>query len=488
MPTNVQNHCVDFSNDICHDGSVLAVSNIAGGGHVEATKAIRAQFLDQQQAYHSINPTLSGEFKVIDIFHNSLPPLINDLFAYSMAYPWNKAKRNGDIKAQERLFNGRIMGIANTTLIDWLLFVPVFLSTFFRLLFDRKIRHIVITQPIAISGIFKASRLINRIFGRRVNLSIVLTDLPTEGATHYSRPIKNLSDNDKKLVKVITTKPLILDPNDTEKHWWKRVFGLRYAPEIEGKSQVLYREFPLRPAFIKYRDNPPDDRPSKLDVTVNNSEEERFVKKLLSDQSIKFRETDQGKELFSIDVDPNKELVGFFTIGSQAARKTKDYVIEFIENVKHCPSGRTYTLFVACGKHKPAKETLFRAIYDACAKARLPKNIRIIPMGYQDDQELAPLLHRADFVVGSAGGLTSFELLRTAKGKVFLHSEADGACRPLKDKEFEAVYLDEKQKQLLQGFAMWEKWTALYLLLKINATIITPKDFWKNIAQLPTPP
>lgn len=483
MNINIQNHCIDFSRDLENDGSIIAISNSAGGGHVEATKAVCAQFFQQKKAFEASGKKLTGSFKTRDIFRGSFPPLINRLFAYSMTYHWNKAKREGNIEAQERLYNGKIMGIAKNILVDWILFIPVFVSTFFRLLFNRKVSQIVITQPLGMSGIMKAVRLTNYLFSRKVRVSIVLTDLPTEGSIHYSRPLKNLSSKDKENLKIMTTKPLILNPKETEVQWWKRVYGLTFNPDTPQKSQVLYREFPLRPAFLKWRDMPADQRPEQFEVKVNNSEEQRLINGLFTGQLPVKRLSSKGKKVIQVNIDPKKEVVGLVTIGSQAAKKIKDYVLDFIEVTKNLPTDRQYTLFAACGRHTPGEKTLFKSVYDASLKAQLPPNIRIIPMGYQDDDELAPLMHRMDFGVGSTGGLTSFELLRTAKNKIFLHSEAD-PTKPLGDNEtFKNLSIDDKQKQLLQGFSLWEKWNALYQIYERGAEIVTPGTNFKSSLQ-----
>jgi hypothetical protein len=460
MVTNLQNHCFDFSRDIENDGSILAISNSAGGGHKEATKAACAQFFEQQQSHKIPSKKLKGTFKTVDIFQGSFPPLINKLFAYGMSYQWNKAKREGNIEAQERLFNGKIMGIAKSILIDWILFIPVFVSTFFRLVFNRKITHVVITQPLGLKAIIKAARAVNFLFKRKIRLSMIFTDLPTEGAIHYCKPLKKLCRKDKQSLTIITTKPLKLDPKESDKDWWKRVCGLNYSSDEPSKNQVLYREFPLRPAFLKWKDVPADDRPDHLEIKLNNSEEYRLINQLMNKQLKKQKIPNKKKEVVSINVDPTKDRVGLVTIGSQAATKTKNYVIDFINVAKSLPQDRNYFFFVACGKHEPGKNTLFKEVYDECIKAELPTHIRVIPMGYQDDDEFAPMMHRMDFGIGSTGGLTSFEFLRTAKHKVFLHSEAETKIHT--------------QKNLLKGFSLWEKWNALYQIHEKGAEIVTP--------------
>ncbi|MEM1283585.1 MAG: hypothetical protein AAGG81_08535, partial [Chlamydiota bacterium] len=474
------NHSINFSKDLSCDGSVLAITNCGGGGHIEATKAVQAQFLEQQKAFNSKRSPLKGQFKTVDIFRGSFPPLINKLFAFSMTYHWNKAKREGNIEAQELLYNSKTMGIANSILVEWILFIPVFISMFSRLAFNKKITHIVITQPLGISAIIKASRLVNYLFNRTIRTSLVLTDLPTDGTSHYSRPIKRLSDNDKNFLKLITTKPLIIENGEKEQDWWKRVFGLRYNSEDQNQSQVLYREFPLRPAFIKWKDIPAKQRPEKLKIKINNSDEQKLLNDLLRGDIQQKQEKTNSKKVISLKIDPIKEFVGLVTIGSQAAKKTKNYVEDFINVAKTSPNSRKYTLFAACGRHDPGLKTLFRDVYDLCSKVKLPSNVRVIPMGFQDDDELAPIMHRMNFGVESAGGLTCFEFNRTAKSKIFVHSELEDINGKVKRFSAKGLELDEEQRKLLMGFSLWEKWNALYQVYDKNAEIVTPGAYFKK--------
>lgn len=467
----IHNHCIDFSLDLEQEGSILAISNNAGGGHKEAAKAISLQFHEQVKRIGKKTPR--NRFKTIDIFESAFPPLINKPLAFAFSYHWNKAKREGNIRAQEHLYNGTVAGIAHSVIIDWILFIPVLLSLFFRLLLKPKISHIVITQPLALSSIIKAARANNFLFAKTIRISLVLTDLPTEGSIHYCSPLKKLSEADKNILKVIGTKPLILDPNETENKWWKRVYGLNYFSEDHLNKQIFYRELPLRPAFLKWKDVPANRRPNRLAAKCNNPEEQ-----LLLHQLLKKGRFGKQKRGISLQVDPQKDFVGLVTIGSQASQKTKEYVIDFITVTKSLPQNRHYILFVACGTHKPGKNSLFKNISHACLEAKLPPHIHVIPMGYQDDDALAPLMHRTDFAVGSTGGLTSFELLRTAKYKVFLHSEAEAEVDRknlvTKNDPFINTPLLPLQKNMLEGISLWEKWNAVYQVYEKGAEIVTP--------------
>jgi hypothetical protein len=519
-----QSHSVDFASDINKDGSILGFENHGGGGHKQAMKAARWQF-EQQQGVHEHAKDLKGRFKTVDVVGGSFPPIIDRLMKYLMTYQWNKAKKSGDIKAQNNLINGKIMGIAKPIIADILFFIPVFVATVFRLAFDRNITRIIDTQPLATSAIIKAARLVNFLFGRSIRVTKILTDLPTEGATHFSRPLKRLSKKDKAIFDVITTKPLILDQNESEKDWWKRVFGLDYNAENQDLSQVKYREFPLRPAFLKWKDTPVEVRQDHLNVKVNNEEEFQFINELLGN-SLEKKQVPFGsdpskmKDVISVPMDPAKDVVGMVTIGSQAAAKTKDYVKNFIDVSRQLPNDRQYILYTGCGRHTKGENTLFKEVYELVKAEKLPDHIKVIPLGFQDDDEFAPMMHHMTFGVAGTGGLTTMEMLRTAKGKIFIHSEAElskikkekpndlinvspvslgatasaievssvssapnasvpatSASAPnasVPNEEFAEIVKCPKQRKLLEGFGVWEKWNGVYQVKEKQAEIVAP--------------
>lgn len=489
MDIKASDYCIDFSSDIENNGSILAFSNSAGGGHIEAANALYRQYLYQQKA---LSATI-GSFRIIDIFRDSFPPLLNNLFAYCMTYHWNRAKRLGDIEAQENLVNGKVFGFTKAFLADLFLFVPVALSTLLRLYFNRRYTHIVITQPLAINAIIKAARAVNCLSGRKIRISLVLTDLPTAGATHYSRPVKKLSEKDKKLIRVIATSPLKFNRDESDKEWWHSVFGLHFTDSAHEACQVFHRELPLRPAFLRWKDVPRERRAKELNVKINSEEEFHCIASLqmeglINRKNLPPSDREAAKEVLAISIDDKRDIVALITIGSQAACKSREYVEDFIAVAKELPKERNYFCFVACGRHTPGQKTLFRTVYDSHIHSRLPGNVHIIPMGYQDDDEFAPLMHRMDFGVTSAGGLTSFELLRTAKGRIFLHSEADPGklTLPLKEGEvnpFISVVKDPAILKLLEGFSLWEKWNSLYGILDKQASVVIPGELFRKAMQ-----
>lgn len=71
------------------------------------------------------------------------------------------------------------------------------------------IQRVFDTQPLGTSALIWAMRAYRKICGKKLVLEKLLSDLPTEKAIHFFAPIKKLTTNNKKLIKVLTSKPLL---------------------------------------------------------------------------------------------------------------------------------------------------------------------------------------------------------------------------------------------------------------------------------------
>lgn len=456
---------IEFKN---HKG-ILGITNGGGGGHQKAMEAVYSLFEKE-------NSCQSKSFTIVDIFRDSFPANLGKVIYRKINNSWNKAKKEGDIKKQEFLVKGKCFkkGPSNQQLAEIVFFIPIFISSFFRLFFNKKITLVVDTQPIGTKAIIRAIRLINFIFDRNIIFKKVLTDFPTSYATHYASSLKNLSNKDKKFLEVITTKPLIED-NASESEWWKKNFGLNFDPKNPRNNHVKYMEFPLRPAFKEWQNKEVKGNHSQIQIKINNDEEFEMISTSVKNEKKKLF----SKEIVNIPID-DKDFIGIFTLGSQASKKTKEYANTLIENMqaysKNNPDRKFY-FFFACGEHKEKAIDLFKQIHELNKK--IPKSLKekfhIIPIGFQDDEELAPLIHRADIGIYSSGGITCMEVLTTAKGRVLLHSDIH-----LKNQNF-----DNLNAKLLEGIALWEKGNAQYLIKEKNATMTAPGAcFQKHLENL----
>ncbi len=427
-----------FDYSFKEETKVLGITSHGGAGHLQLMKGIAEKIKKN-----------NVEYVQADALQDTLPKWLS----YYCIKDWNEAKAAGDIEAQEQLVKGTILWIPRHQLADFLFFLPIFLWTVRKLYKDPSITHIVDTQPIGTKAFIRAARLINWMFERKIKVTKVSTEIATEYVCSFADPAKTLSDKDKAIFKLAGPSPFKqgADEKDEEfirrqNEWWKEHFGLTL-------DQICYSTYPIREPFQPYIDNDQRHTIKSITITINN-EEERFDP-LTTDDS----------HTFNIEDD---DLIGMISIGSQVTREaTIAYVQGIINAAKDNPdSPKKIKLFVATGKHEPGTNSLYKELKEKIdsQKESFASNLEIIPMGMQSADTFAPLMHRADFGVFGSGGMTTMELSATAKGQIFLHSEAN----KLKSKN-----PDVKPEE---GFALWEKGNALHLVDKKNAKIIVPDE------------
>lgn len=441
---------------------ILAFTSGAGGGHERAVAAV-------QSIAKAQNP--NATFKKVDSLSKIMPTFLSNHFARE----WDEAKAKGDVKKQIKIVEGKILGVSRRLIADTVFGIPIFVITFIRLLLNRKITRIVDTQPIGTKAIIRAARLTSFLFGRNIKVTKVMTDLPSLEAVHFSESAKRLSKADKGVYELVSTQPLAKKTSESDEQfierqekWWQKHFGLSLK-----NGEVKYGPFPLRPAFLN--SNPNDPMPLQLQVKINNNDEfakiSGCIRSELKTEKVK-RPFSGTKEIIKLDI-PKDATVGMITIGSQATIKpTKEYVQNFIRMVKTFGEAKKeYVLFVACGDHSDGENTLFKQVYNIVKTTEdLPDNLTIVPMGFQDDDEIAALMKRADFGIYGAGGLTTMEVNAVSKGKVFIHS---GIINHGSVSSYD---------KLMEGFALWEVGNANHQLKNKAATITTTgKSFYTTL-------
>lgn len=493
IPTGPEVPAVPKSHHIALDylqgEETYLITSEGGGGHKSAADAIQYKLLNQAD-------NQEGVVRRVDVLKNTIiPNFICDMATGA----WDKAKKEGNIEKQVTLIKGKFLGlISYRSLAEFLFFIPVFLKTFFTLWGNRKITRIVDTQPLGTGAIIAAARLVNYLFHRHVQIYKIMTDLPTDQAIHFADSAKGLSAADKKIYHLISTNPFPKLENETEENyddrmdsWWKEHFNLSLK-----EGQVSYGDFPLRPAFIRAKDG---ELTGDIGVKLNNPDETRILREAgIIDETALIEK--QGKALnqktgvidaTSYSYAPvqigDKDMVGLITLGSQAnTAATKAYIDDVLELVKRFNAlvengegdAKKFHLFVACGKHEPGKTSLFSEIAEMIkakkALGEFPDNLNIVPMGFQSDEEMAPLMHRADFGIYAAGGLTTMESITASdpsRAHLFIHSDAKGATETMTDNEVE--------EELLKGFALWEKGNAEFQL-KNDAELVSPNAIFSK--------
>lgn len=441
----------------------LYLHSAGGGGHTAAMKAKVAE--DREEAQKTkVNLPEDYSPLTIDLMNDWLG-LIGDWSTQE----WNEAQKRGDIEKQEALIAQQHLGN--------LAFGNIAYKHLYALLKDNaNINEIVNTQALCTPSICQAVLDINRKLGRNVKIRLVMTDLPTDKATHFWSGLKNLTDLQRSVISLETVKPIIgsaeqfipnvgpLSTNIKSSHS-DDINVDRYFRGKCGKGlSIKITEPPIRPEFKQknHRDRNIING-NQLNFKFSNETEKR----IFESKGCQIKEKTAGITVQESD------YVGSIMLGSQGGKAISDYVDNIIKNHTSLPGKSKTIICVYCGA---AKGSISSELYlDVCKKANgadIPEDLVILPLGMQDGLSIAENYARNDFTVIRSGGLASFEALESAKenpsNKFFIHSEGKGN------------QLDE----LKRNIAVWEGGNAEYLEDKIGATIVNPELFTEHYTEL----
>jgi UDP-N-acetylglucosamine:LPS N-acetylglucosamine transferase len=204
-----------------------------------------------------------------------------------------------------------------------------------------------------------------------------------------------------------------------------------------------------------------------LFIRTNSLEENEIIKKIVSFGSLSFLQKNK-----KIDYIINKnEYVITILLGSQPAFDAiKNYINVLIKTVQEFNFEKKISLFVFSAE---LKDNLFDKILNDISKTKnYPKNITIVPFSFQKEDVIAKLFFRSDMTITRSGGQTAIELMKVSNAKKFVHSEAK-----LKNDDFTKL-------DLLKGIPVWEAGNAEYMMKKMDAKLITPKLFKREIIKI----
>ncbi len=410
---------------------IMILTLSAGGGHVQAAKAIKEQIL-------MADPT--ANFFEIDILVN----WINRYFGTTAAGKWNEWQRTGNATKLQRLL--KLQRFAD------ILFAPIFFCHALRLLFKENFHRVIDTQVLGTAVILYALRIYNKIKGKNIFLEKILTELPTSQVVHSFDPIKRLSEKSKFYLKLYTTHPL-LQSNQTEEDFWKQHCGL-------NPHQVTYNSLPLRKSFLDIQQQNREKKPLFLPIEPQSPKEKAQILSCL----------DKGKAAYTLednnillDIAP-EDRVSVIMLGSRPSEPgTLQYLHHFLR-VKQVlvDHPKKDWLFVFCSKDRSPRGLFYDKVVDIILQfPSYPPHLSIIPLTFQSDQMIAPLFFRSDATITRSGGLTSMELLTLAHGRIFIHSEPPNS----------------KKKKI--NMPVWEEGNAYYLARKKGAKITLSSLFYE---------
>lgn len=422
--------------------SVLVITTSGGGGHLQAAKA---KYLDEQLK----NPHV--KIIVKDILREAG----GKAFGRFMINIWDAAQRKGNVRTLE-------FWAKNVLSFDIVFSVPIFFQILFKLI-AKDIDHVIDTQPLCLASIVGAVKIYRFFTKKDVIIEKVLTELPTNYASHYLKPIKRLRKKNRSLVKLVTTEPL-LAKNETAEGFWQKYCGL-------SESFVSYGDFPIRPSFKKYQNKKLHKETFSLHITLKSQEEKKIFKDVL--KIGKTKGTFKGDHL-DLAIEPHWKVTTLM-LGSQPTQEaTLQYVENFINVIKNdLLKEKKHLLFVFCSKKKFETVPLQKRIHELVTHfVDFPQNLTIIPMSSQDDDVIAPLYFRSDATLTKAGGVTAMELIAAARGQIWIHHE--NTFNP-----FEKLLFDNPFFTLssYKGMPKWEYGNATYLEEIKGAQMVTPETF-----------
>lgn len=413
--------------------TILMITLSAGGGHMQAA---RGKFKQIQEK----NP--NTRFLVCDLFIDTFGSAIGKSFNGW----WDAPQETGNVSKQEWL---RVMGLP---LADKLFWLPIFCKMLY-ILFTNPIDRIIDTQPVATSAIIKALRVFAFFRSKKIAFEKVLTELPSEAATLFFKPIKKLSSEDKKWIRIVCPFASLLD-KDKQEAFWKAQCGL-------SLSSIEYGDPPLRPNFLKLQHQAKIPKDLTLKIFTHSEQESLLIEKAAKTTSLALI-TESPYLKLTIDA---KDTVSIIMLGSRPHEKaTLQYVKNFIDLAKQFPHSHSrHLVFVFCRNHRERTNSLLKRVHDiVVSEPNFPENLVILPMPFQDDDVIAPLFFRSDMTLTRSGGITAMELLSVCHGDIWIHTEQ----------------LDHKlSKKRALGMPFWEEGNAKHLVKQKGAKFITPDSF-----------
>ena len=417
---------------------VLIISSSGGGGCIQAAVA-------KEQEEKAKDPS------VVIIQRDIMKDWYWKIIGKFGIHTWNLAQRKGSVLAQ--VFLQRCQPTADR--IFWIRYFYCILKTILK----EDIDHVIDTQPQGTSAFLLALRIFNRIRKKRVILEKVVVDLPTERNTHFFRPIKGLSEKNRKLLRMVTIPPL-LEKGQTAEQFWRKHCNL-------SESEVAYEYYAIRRAFRLFHGKKQEEKDFAIEARFGNSEDRALLAKTIARGSIRAEIKEKHVRFWIASGDK------LFTIllGSQPAHDaTLKYVSRLMQLTQESNAIRTPVhIFVFCGQHRAGQESLLTRMADLVLQILdYPPHVSVIPLSFQNDETIAQVFYRSDLTCTRSGGQTAMELMCVMQGEIWLHSEA---------KKTEGQIEDLSLDQLLRGIPGWEAGSALYLHKMRNAKIVTPETF-----------
>jgi hypothetical protein len=202
---------------------VLIITSSCGGGHLQLAVAKEQEVREEDPDSYICTRDVMKDW-------------VWKPFGWFLIEVWNGSQRKGFVSLQSVFC--AMPSIANVIL--W----PYFFFSSLRLIFKENIDRVIDTQCFGTSATIKAIRIFNKVRNKSVYLEKVFSDLPTKKANHFFWPIRQLSQNDQRYLKLIAIDPL-LEVGQSPEEFWKVNCNLPL-------SKLEYQYFYVRKAFKKF--------------------------------------------------------------------------------------------------------------------------------------------------------------------------------------------------------------------------------------------
>lgn len=436
--------------------TILIVTMSAGGGHIEAAQAKRAEFLEKYPSAFLIERTIPQEWKY---------PLLKHLL-----------KRWDQLGAEDSLswilffcFQAWPLSIRLHELCLWL---PCFIGAI-KDLYKYDVDLIVDTQISGTHAIMKAMRIVQWWKNKTIAFEKIFIDLPTKDTKNFFEGIQQLSEKDKEYIQICTLNPLI-EENLSEKDFWEKNCNLSI-------NQVKYSPPPLQPTFLKtLHQQQKNKNKSFAALHIKEAFPSNISSlPLLYDQIFAFSpESAVKRSLCNIRVNiTKKDKMVVLMLGSGPNFSLfLQYIQLFIEKLqerektKH--DRRKDFLIILCGKNNVRAISFLEELLQYLqSRKTFPKRFSIIPLLYQNPKNLACIFHRCNATLTKSGGHTAHLLLSKKSGTFWIHQKL-----PEKNSNTSSV-TKRKTKCFPRGMIFWEYGNARYLQKAIGAIFISIKTF-----------
>lgn len=401
---------------------------------------------------------------------------------------WNKAQQAGDVNKLEKLSKQQ-------TLANVLFFVPIFIGTMKSLVAARP-KVLLNTQVMGIEAVLFAVKVYNTVMGAihgkkwtEVKVEIWMSDLPELGA-HFLKPLRKVISPLKNNLVLRSIAPTVetgkqLEGNEAIK-WLSSQAGLK-------PHQVkLITDDCIPVGKVYYSEDLKNYSPgTAVDLPLRLTQHQRDLLQVLNCND----RIEVSGDNFKYQI-KESDKVHSIMLGSQPTEelclKAASTFIKEAQKIKQ-PTGwfskplPEHHVFIFCGKDVGYEESTFKKVWAKLIQEKnIPSHLKIIPVPFQDPNEIPKILTRSDHRFTRTGGATVYQFLREKAllgekrtGKIHMFSE----LKKTDSRLVNATPL-EKIALALKQMVSWERGNALHLMRRLNADVVWVGNFRQTVSEL----